>query len=145
MSTPYVPIPAPYPRSPKRSSRTTLVLAISGAFILLILFVVGIFSLIGNSDVCKAAIEKAQANAAVVEGLGEPIKRGWVVQGHIEVSTGSGHADLAIPLSGSKRKGTLYAVAVKSAGLWKFETLQLDIEGDEKRIDLLEQTAAPAQ
>lgn len=90
---------------------------------MLVLFVVGIFSLIGNSDVCKAAIEKAQANAAVVEGLGEPIKRGWVVQGHIEVSTGSGHADLAIPLSGSKGKGTLYAVAVKSAGLWKFETL----------------------
>jgi len=101
-------------------------------------FFFGIFAMIGNSEVCQLAMRAAQSNSAVAQRLGQPITRGMFVSGSIEVTPASGHADIAIPVSGPRAKGTLYAVSVKSAGLWKFETLQLAVEGDPKRLDLLQ-------
>ncbi len=106
-----------------------------------IILFVGVFAWIGNSEVCQVVVQKAQASEAVGDRLGQPIKRGLFVSGSIEVTGPSGHADIAIPLSGSKGKGTLYAVGTKSAGTWKFETLQLAIDGSPNRIDLLANTA----
>jgi hypothetical protein len=102
-----------------------------------VLLFVGIFALIANSEVCQLAVEQAQSNSAVAERLGKPIKRGLWVSGNIEVSGPSGRANLEIPLSGPRGKGTLYAVAVRSVGIWKFEALQLAVRGDPNRIDLL--------
>jgi hypothetical protein len=102
-----------------------------------VLLSVGIFALIGNSEVCQIAVQQAQSNPAVAERLGQPIKRGLLVSGNIETSGPSGRANLEIPLSGPRGKGTLYAVAVRSVGIWKFEVLQLDVRGDSNRVDLL--------
>jgi len=41
------------------------------------------------------------------------------------------------PLKGSRKYGTLYAVAHKSAGRWSYDTLEVKIEGRAQRIDLL--------
>jgi hypothetical protein len=49
----------------------------------------------------------------------------------------SGTADISIPLKGSWKDGTLYAVAHKSAGRWSYDTLEVAVEGREQRIDLL--------
>jgi photosystem II stability/assembly factor-like uncharacterized protein len=94
--------------------------------------------ILGNSEITKLAFAQAQSNAGVVQRLGEPIKRGWFIEGNEETSGASGKADLSIPLSGPKGKGTLYVVANRSGGEWKFETLQVKVEGDNQRIDLLQ-------
>jgi len=104
--------------------------------VLLLLFV-GISEVIGNSDVCRLAIQQAQSSSAVAERLGQPIKRGFVITGNIETSGPSGRANLEIPLSGPRGRGSLYVVAVRSAGIWKFEALQLAVRGDSNRVDLL--------
>ena len=93
---------------------------------------------IRSSDVYQQALEKARANPAVVEALGEPIEPGWMPSGSINVSGPTGTANLAIPISGPKNSGTLYIEATKTAGTWEFSTLEVAVKGDE-RIDLLPQ------
>jgi hypothetical protein len=63
------------------------------------------------------AVAAAESNPAVKQRLGDPIKRGFFTPGSIEIDGPSGHADLEIPISGSRGKATIYAVAKKSAGI----------------------------
>jgi len=90
-----------------------------------------------STDIYKDALAKAQADPAVVEALGSPIKDGMIFSGKTDVNGASGEANLAIPISGPKGKGTIYAVAEKSAGLWNYSILAVEIEGTKERIDLL--------
>ena len=104
-------------------------------------FVAGIFFLvmggIRSSDAYQQALAKANASPDVVVRLGQPIKPGWMVSGSINVSGPTGDADLAIPVSGPKGKGTIYVVGKKSAGEWTYSRLEVEIEGQPGRIDLL--------
>jgi hypothetical protein len=90
-----------------------------------------------DSEASRMAFAAAQASTAVKQRLGEPIKRGLFTSGSIEVSGPSGHADIAIPISGPKGKATLYAVARKSADLWKLDILLVGFGGETERLDLL--------
>ena len=92
-----------------------------------------------DSDAARLALATATSNSALVELLGDPIQRGWFVRGSIELTPGSGKADLAIPVSGPWGKGTVYAPAVKTAGVWKLTLLQFGTDGDSKRLQLLQQ------
>jgi hypothetical protein len=103
-----------------------------------------VMSSIKGSDVAKEAMARAQSNPAVVQHLGTPIEEGWLVSGSINVSTGSGDADLALPISGPKGKGTVYVTAKKIAGVWNYSLMQAAIEGSGERIDLLS-GAPPAE
>jgi len=109
------------------------VLGIAAVFGILTL----IMSSIKRSDVAREAMARARSNPAVVQHLGTPIEVGWLVSGSVNVSTGSGDADLALPISGPKAKGTVYVTAQKSAGAWTFTLMQAAIEGSGERIDLL--------
>ena len=100
----------------------------------LVLFV---FGLVKRSDAYADAIARAQTSSAVVEALGAPVGPGWWVSGSIEASGPSGTADFAAPLHGSKGRGTLYVVAEKQAGEWRYEVLELEVDGADERIDLL--------
>lgn len=115
-------------------------------FVCGIVFVLGIFSLIigamRGSDVAKEAVARAQSNALVAQRLGAPISEGWFVGGSINVSTGSGDADLSVPISGPKGKGTVYVKAEKTAGRWDYSLMQAAIEGSAERIDLLASAVA---
>jgi hypothetical protein len=93
--------------------------------------------LTSNSDVTKLAVATAQSSPKLSERLGQPLKRGWFVSGSVEFTPASGHAELAIPVSGPKGSGTLYAEASKRAGLWRLEMLQFGTEGSAERLDLL--------
>jgi cytochrome oxidase complex assembly protein 1 len=110
------------------------------------LFVFGIFSLIigamRGSDVAKEAVARAQSNSLVAQRLGAPISEGWFVSGSINVSTGSGDADLTVPISGPKGKGTVYVKALKTAGRWDYSLMQAAIDGSGDRIDLLASAGA---
>ena len=106
---------------------------------------IGVLYNIRHSEACELAIRRMQSNPITAERLGEPLREGFFVTGSINVSGPSGHADLAIPISGPKGKATLYVVADKSAGLWKLGLLQLAIDGDANRIDLLEEPSQQAE
>ncbi len=105
------------------------------AFIMLIITIV--FGMVKSSDVYKDALAAAQTNPAVVQALGSPIKAGVLVMGSINVSGASGQADLAIPISGPKGKGTIYARASKSMGKWTFSRLVVEIKATKAKIELI--------
>lgn len=96
-----------------------------------------VFGAIKSTDVYEEALARARSHPAVVEALGQPVEDGLLVGGNIRVSGPSGSADISIPLHGPKGKGTLYAVATKSAGRWEYRTLELEVDGRDERIDLL--------
>lgn len=97
-----------------------------------------VFGSMKSSDVYQQAFQLARSHPAVVEALGEPVEDGLLMGGQISVNGPSGSADISIPIHGPKGKGTLYAVATKSAGRWEYRTLEVAVEGREGRIDLLD-------
>ena len=111
-------------------------------------FVVGIFTLImgamRGSDVAKEAISRAQSSTILAQRLGAPISEGWLVSGSINVSPGAGDADLSLPISGPKGKGTVYVRAQKTAGNWEYIMMVATTEGSNDRIDLLANLPSPA-
>jgi hypothetical protein len=110
-------------------------LAIAGGFVV----VLGIFVtvLLADSDASKMAFAAAQADPTVRQRLGEPIKRGFFTSGSIEISGPSGHADIAVPIGGPRGKGTVYAVARKSANVWTLDLLEVAFSDQTERLDLL--------
>ena len=96
------------------------------------------FSAFKYSGVYVESLKQAHASPAVAQALGEPIEEGFLVFGSIHVNGPSGEAEIAIAISGPKGSGTIYAVATKSAGIWHFELLEVDIKGSDDRIDLLD-------
>jgi len=125
----------------RRSSKLT-VWIVAG---LAIVMIAVLFALFSNSEVSKLAFEGAQANPAVKQRLGEPIKRGFLTSGKIEISGPSGNADIAIPISGPNGKATVYAVATKSAGLWTLNVLQVEFADNRERVDLLKPAGDASQ
>jgi hypothetical protein len=108
-----------------------LAILFAGSIVLFVL------TLMRHTDVFQEAVARAEANPQVRVDLGEPIREGWWVSGHIRTTGSSGNAALAIPLKGSRKDGTVYAVAHKSAGIWKYDTLEVAVEGQPGRISLL--------
>jgi hypothetical protein len=104
-------------------------------FVALILMLV--FGLMKSSDAYQQGLLKARSDPAVIQALGSPIQEGFFTTGHININGSSGHADLAIPVAGPKGGATLYVVADKSAGVWSFATLVVEVDGTHRRIDLL--------
>jgi cytochrome oxidase complex assembly protein 1 len=94
-----------------------------------------------SSDAYKTALTKAKSDPRVVSALGSPIADGWFVGGKTNVSGTSGQADMTVPISGPKGKGTLYFVATKFAGQWSFSKLMVEIGSTGQRIDLIEDSA----
>jgi hypothetical protein len=122
-------------------------LAISMGIMVLLLGVMFsvVFALLADSDASKIAFAAAQTSPTVTQRLGEPVKRGFFTTGAIHLSGPAGHADLDIPISGPKGKATVYAVAEKSAGFWKLETLQVSFSEGGGREDLLKQEVESGQ
>lgn len=73
----------------------------------------------------------------MIEALGSPVTEGLLVSGNTNVNGASGEANLAIPVSGPKGKGTVYVAAKKSLGRREYSGLVLEIANTHQRIDLL--------
>lgn len=95
-----------------------------------------VFGAIKSSDAYKGALARAKADSRVTQAIGTPIKEGWFVAGKTEVSGGSGKSDLTIPIEGPNGKATIYAVATKFAGDWKYSKLVVKIDSTGEVIDL---------
>ena len=103
---------------------------------------IAVFASLRSSDVVKLAVATAESNPALADRLGRPLDTGWFVTGKLEVTPASGHAELAIPVSGPKGSGTLYAEGHKRAGIWHLEMLQFGSERSNERLDLLHDRGA---
>jgi hypothetical protein len=119
---------------------------LAAAFLCAVLFVVGIVTLLmgamRGSDVAKEAVARAQTNLIVMQRLGNPIAEGWFVGGSINVQPGSGDANLSVPISGPKGKGTVYVTAQKTAGTWAYSVMVATVDGSSDKIDLLANATA---
>ena len=102
-----------------------------------LLFVSALFGMMRSSDVYTTAMHRMRESPQVVESLGTPIKPGWYLSGQINISGASGDASLQIPSSGPNADVDLYAEAEKKAGRWAYSTLIVNIDGQDKQIDLL--------
>lgn len=109
-----------------------LLLALFAAFIFGILALV--FGALKSSGPYQQAMARAQADPAVGAALGTPIQAGWLVQGNFSSNGPDGEANLAIPLDGAKADGTLFVVAKKHAGEWRYETLAVNVDGGERIV-----------
>lgn len=98
--------------------------------------VVVIFGAMKQSDAYKMAVARAKADPRVTAALGTPIDEGWYLSGTTNVNGASGDADLSIAISGPKGKGTIYAVATKSAGEWTYSKLVVKIDSTGETINL---------
>jgi hypothetical protein len=96
-----------------------------------------------NSDAYKQALARAAENSQVRAQMGEPIKPSWFISGQLNVNGSTGNANFSIPIAGPKGKGSIRAVAYKSAGVWRFTYLQVSIDGQPKNIDLLSAQPSP--
>jgi hypothetical protein len=93
-----------------------------------------------DSGAYQQAIQKASADARVVELLGSPITGGSMSSGSISTSgDATGEADLSIPISGPKGSARLYASGKLHAGVWSWQTLEIDPKNGQPRIKLLSQ------
>jgi hypothetical protein len=143
MSTP------PYPVHPEPMNKSWLernplwkipfgcltLLVLLAAFSLFLMTV--ITSSFRHSDVYKQAIAQATANPQVRKQIGEPIKPDWLISGQLNVSGSSGKATLIIPISGSRGRGRIHAVAQKGGEGWRFTYLQVELANQSAGIDLL--------
>ncbi|KRA41589.1 cytochrome c oxidase assembly factor Coa1 family protein [Pseudoxanthomonas sp. Root630] len=118
-----------------------LLFALFAAFIFGILALV--FGAMKSSGPYQHAMARAEADPAVTAALGTPIQAGWLVQGNFSSNGPDGEANLAIPLDGPKADGTLFVVAKKQAGEWRYETLAVNVDGGERIV--LVDTAASAE
>ena len=101
-----------------------------------------VFTAVKSTDVYKDALARAKTHPAVIEALGSPITEGFLVSGNTNVNGASGEANLSIPISGPKGKGTIYVAATKSLGRWNYSGLIMEIAKTHQRIDLIERPTA---
>lgn len=141
--------PSLTPKPDEQNKKWIWIGSIAGAGILgLAGFVLFTMSLVESSfkdsGAYRQAIQKAQADPQVVELLGLPITSGSAVSGSISTSgDASGEADLSIPISGPKGSARLYLSGKLHAGIWTFQTLEVDPKHGKARINLLNPTTDP--
>lgn len=97
----------------------------------------GVSSLMGSSEPVRHAVTLAEANPAAVAALGTPIQPGMMMNGSLQTSNDSGHADLSIPLKGPKGEGRVYIKGDREVGRWSYSLIELSIDASGERIDLL--------
>ena len=152
MNSGYIPAPPPpLPTLPKswfsRNWKWFIPTLILGLVLLLALFVGGlvtfVFGLLKSSEPYQHAVAVASSNPDVVRELGAPVAPAWYLSGSESESGSSGDAELTIPLKGSLHRGTVYVRAKKIEGVWRYDKLEMLVEGREVRIELL--PAPPTQ
>lgn len=129
--------------SPKKKSGLKIALIVLGSFfaLLIIIFIVifaSVRSTLRSSEVYAQAMSTLQSTPEAVQLLGSPVEGGRAVSGSINVSNGSGDAELSIPVSGSLQKGDLIALAERENGQWQIYFLELQLENGQNLNLLLD-------
>ena len=123
-------------------------LLVVGALSCVAVFVLGIIVLatgiVKSSYPYQFAIQQASKSERVAEQIGRPFKVGWIKSGNVNYEGAAGEANLTIPIRGNKGKGEIIVAAKRREGKWTFETLELDVVGQDQPIPLLSPEPAPA-
>jgi hypothetical protein len=88
-----------------------------------------------SSDAAKLTIATAQANPALTEKLGLPLKTSEIISGYTSASAGT--ALVIVPISGPRGSGVLYADVRKQSGVWQLRSLVFRADGSAVILDLL--------
>jgi Cytochrome oxidase complex assembly protein 1 len=149
MSYGYASTPLPPGSQPgwfARNWKWFLPTVVLGPVLLAALFIGGVVSLVfgmmKSSEPYQHAVNVAIHDTRATLRLGDPITPGWYASGNINVSGEAGAAKLEIPLNGKYGHGTLYLTARKSEGSWRYQRLELAVDGQPERINLLAPPAA---
>ncbi len=109
--------------------------------ILVIIGVVGIFSLIGGSEPTMHGLEKASKDSRILLLLGEPIEKYGIPTGEMTYNSDVGsRVDLIIPIKGPKGKGSLIIKGRKESDHWEYQKLYVVIKETNEKINLLEKS-----
>lgn len=112
------------PELTKRGKQGVGILAVASLGLLFVVpLFVGVNAMMKSSDAYKLTISTAQASPCIVSSLGSPVEPGWIVTGGIQESDNGGSANLSIPVSGPKGKGSLDVRAKKLGGSWRIDSL----------------------
>jgi hypothetical protein len=95
-------------------------------------------SALRTSHPYQLAVKRATESPVVAAKLGTPLHIGWFVSGSLGFNGSEGSARLGIPVSGPNGKGSIIVVGKKHANHWNFETLELDVSGQDEPIPLLD-------
>jgi hypothetical protein len=149
MTTPPLPAMGASPVQPRqqtwfdRNWKWLLALLLVLAFLIVVSFIAvvlfGVEALIKDSDPYQLAVRRATESPAVAEKLGAPIHVEWFVSGSVNFSGSDGSVNLSIPISGPKGRGHIAVVGKEHAKRWTFETLEVDVRGEDQPILLLQQ------
>lgn len=110
-------------------------LALFASFVAVLVAVV--FGALRSTEPVQQGLAAARSHPIVQERLGTPIELGWWLSGGVQVNGPNGTASLMLPLSGPKRSATLYIEGTKRAGVWDFQVLDVEFEGDPNRLHLI--------
>jgi hypothetical protein len=97
----------------------------------------GVTKLLADSTPSQYAIAQASKNEKVIAILGDSIEKDGIISGNISFTNGDGTANLSIPISGTMTSGTIKVVAIKTDGIWVYETLYVFIKSKQEKINLL--------
>lgn len=86
-----------------------------------------------NSDVAKLTIAAAEANPALTEKLGRPLKTGGLVSGYVS----TGNAQIEISVSGPRGSRVLGARLRRQGNTWQIQSLLFRENGEAVNLDLL--------
>jgi hypothetical protein len=95
-----------------------------------------IFVLFGHSEAYRTAVAELTANPAAISELGTPITTGFPM-GNISTYNDTGSAQLVFSATGPKATGTVVVTETLRAGHWVVIRMQLDIKGQNRRINLV--------
>ena len=104
----------------------------------------GIFAALKNSEAYRMTMEEVRRNPAVIAALGENIETGFFTTGNIGLNVnGSGHAQLQIPLKGTRGNATAYSVAERENGVWDLKLVVVRIDGRQEPIVIINKRNLP--
>jgi len=90
----------------------------------------GVSTAMKSSEPYSMALEMVRADQRVTDAMGTPIEAGRFVMGSINVSGGSGQANLSIPVEGPLKEGEISVEANKRHGMWEMDHLSIKIGDD---------------
>jgi hypothetical protein len=92
-----------------------------------------------HSDAYEMALRKARQSSTVAGAVGPSIKPGLFIGGSIHIAGATGWAELSIPVSAERGKGTISITASKRDGHWEPKSLVFENAANGERTDLLQE------
>jgi len=112
-----------------------------GCLTIILLFIFGVGAaifgfnqLFTESAPYTYALEQASNDSKVIELLGNDIESDGIMQGTISFKNNNGHANITIPIKGSKGLGSITIIGEKENGTWTYSTFFVTIKKTKKLL-----------